>query len=150
MAGARAAGCYLIIDQRVALVIDQLGNQIQLPIGARQSGEAPHCTAIRETLEETGVKVKLEGLIERLGNGDVYLYRCRPSSPIAPAASLHARDRVEIAEVVLVDPQHLTLRNGQSLRWSWRFPRDQQLIQRLGHDPPSAALSEAEHEVCAD
>jgi 8-oxo-dGTP pyrophosphatase MutT (NUDIX family) len=70
-------------DQGVLLLKRPYPPVWEMPGGAIDPGEAPAAAAVRETMEETGLQVRLIGLVgtfQRRGwlGGTVYLYRATP------------------------------------------------------------------------
>jgi ADP-ribose pyrophosphatase YjhB (NUDIX family) len=60
------AGAIVIHDERVLLVRNIYGvtkGRYLLPAGRVQAGELPDVTAVRETFEETNLRVEIEGLL---------------------------------------------------------------------------------------
>ena len=62
------AGCF-IIDNNRALFVEGLNGKLSLPGGSKNAGEAPQCTAERETWEETGIHVVAKRKIYSFDNG---------------------------------------------------------------------------------
>ena len=72
------AGCFIVKNQKVLFVEGKSG-KLSLPGGTSQFGEAPQCTAERETWEETNLIVIAGRKIDTFENG-FQLYTCAISS----------------------------------------------------------------------
>ena len=127
----RSAGCYIADEHGVVVTIGRLNGRLQLPAGSRESGESPPCTARRETLEETGLQVRVGEALEVSNNGRFVLYRCVPETPLDPEAELAPLDFFEVREVMVLNP--LTLHDARGVRvdTAWRFPGDRDLLAML-------------------
>ncbi len=89
----------------------RLTGKQSLPGGTADMGESPQCTAYRETLEETGVKVKVNELLGVFENG-FHVYGCEP---VTQNPDLNAYDWKEVSDV--------SWRSWLSLDSdNWRFP----------------------------
>ena len=69
---ATAAGCLLRLDDGVLLIQDVWSQRWSLPGGGREPGEALADTAVRETFEETGLRVRAGTELGRLGHFAVF------------------------------------------------------------------------------
>lgn len=127
----RSAGCYIADERGVVVTIGRLNGRLQLPAGAREAGESPPCTARRETLEETGLLVRVGEALEVSNNGRFVLYRCVPETPLDPVSSFAPLDLFEVREVMVLNP--LTLHDARGVRVdaAWRFPEDRNLLTSL-------------------
>lgn len=111
-------------------VFEAVGGTIvfSLPGGGARAGEDPAATAERETLEETGYRVRAgEGVATPASEGTalrVMQARVIEHQPRRPLSS-------EIIAAAWVDPRRIPA-NG------WRFDRDRQWVPRLfeRHTPP--------------
>lgn len=72
---AASAGC-LVIENNQLLVAQTYSGVVSIPGGSGNSCEPSHCTAHRETWEETGLSVTPTEVIRVFDNG-FHLYRCR-------------------------------------------------------------------------
>lgn len=79
------AGCLALRDGNL-LVIEQRDGRWSVPGGTAEPGEAPRCTAYRETFEETGVPVEVGRLLHTFDNG-FQVYHCRPLDDGRPRVS---------------------------------------------------------------
>lgn len=72
----RPAASTLVVRDRCVLLIERTDNRLwSLPGGAHDAGESLSDTAIRETVEETGITVRLTGLVGIFTDpGHVLLY----------------------------------------------------------------------------
>ena len=87
------AGALVVHDQRVLLVRSTYGvtkGRYLLPAGRINPDELPDQAAARETFEETGLRVEIEGLIGVrlwvMDDGEhnyFFMFRARPLSPIS-------------------------------------------------------------------
>jgi len=68
------AGC-LLVDNRKVLLIEGKNGKLSLPGGGKAKGEAPQCTAERETWEESGIEVTAGDKIISFDNG-FQLFKC--------------------------------------------------------------------------
>ena len=74
------AGCYLVGTRQVG---QDLAGMAEFPGGKCEAGESPEACAVRECLEETGVAVIPERLLERVqheyahASVDLYFWLCR-------------------------------------------------------------------------
>ena len=86
--------------------------------GGYEPGERAACTAQRETLEETGLRVEVVELVKEFDNG-FRLYRCESSY----SQDLKPKDSVEVSQTAWLDP-------SQRSSIEWRFPDQKQLIEQ--------------------
>lgn len=109
------AGCLIVVRENV-LWMQQKSGLWALPGGTNESGESAQCTARRETMEETGLRVEVGPLLREYPNG-FHLYRCRPQvvpeSNVLPA--LQPQDTMEVHTVAWVPV-------GQIMTLPMRFP----------------------------
>ena len=89
------AGCLITQGDDVMVITMRMTGKQSLPGGTAEIGESPRCTAYRETLEETGVKVRVHELLGELGNG-FHVYRCEP---INSDIDLNVVDWKEVSDV---------------------------------------------------
>jgi len=111
-----SAGCLLNKGSSL-LVVQGLNNRISVPGGSGEEGEAPRCTAYRETWEETGLPVKV-GKIEKVFDTGFHLYRCRL---LSPEATIDPPPRLEIRRAWF-------LPLAQFSDFEWRYPYQQALM----------------------
>ncbi|MBX2807052.1 MAG: NUDIX hydrolase [Cellvibrionaceae bacterium] len=69
------AGCFIVENNR-ALFVEGKNGKLALPGGTKKAGEAPQCTAERETWEETGIQVIAQQQIYSFDNG-FQLFNCK-------------------------------------------------------------------------
>jgi len=62
------AGCFVVRGNK-ALFVEGKNGKLSLPGGTKKSGEAPQCTAERETWEETGMQVISQTKVHSFENG---------------------------------------------------------------------------------
>ena len=72
---ALSAGC-LVIENQQLLVAKAHNGLVSIPGGSGNTNEPSHCTAHRETWEETGLDTRPKKLMRVFDNG-FHLYRCR-------------------------------------------------------------------------
>jgi 8-oxo-dGTP pyrophosphatase MutT (NUDIX family) len=113
---ARSASCVVVVEGRLLAIRHRFGGKLGLPGGGAHRGEAPRCTAERETWEETGVAVRA---LEPVGPVQPHgiVFHCEPrdmnSLPRGIRPPLHALPEVLGIHWLQVDElQHD----------SWRFP----------------------------
>ena len=114
------AGCLITRGDEVVIITMKRSGKQSLPGGKSDQGETARCTAYRETLEETGLRVSVHEMLTRFSNG-FQLYRC---------------ELVE-EDVVQADPNEISdvsWRSWLSLNTeNWRYPelfsRTRQLIR---------------------
>ncbi len=70
------AGCVVTKDEKILLVRDKYTKKLGLPGGMRKKHEIAAATAVRETLEETGLIVYIDDFISEFKNG-FRLYKCK-------------------------------------------------------------------------
>jgi undecaprenyl-diphosphatase len=115
-----SAGCLIRLGDRALLVRDAWSRRLSLPGGGGEPGENARQTAVRETLEETGLRVRVG---ETLRQWPWFtIFSCEPEERVTlltfadgvrlipPPSSLN-----EIEEVVAADPSLVPARD-------WRFP----------------------------
>ena len=125
-----AAGCLIRSGQTLLTVGDIWSRRAGFPAGGRDAGESPARTAVRETLEETGISIGKTEFLRLFGT--FALFACEPEQPLPfytlPDGSrhmpvpLHARG--EIFAISLMDASELTAEN-------WRFPAQVEEVRRL-------------------
>ncbi|BFM12575.1 hypothetical protein R50072_27280 [Simiduia litorea] len=116
MASANA-GC-LMVEQGQVLMLKQWNAKWALPGGTAAMGEAAQCTAMRETKEETGLKVDVGELIHIYDNG-FHLFKCERQVG-QPKLNKNRPFTFEVIEVSWMDVEQFDDLN-------WRFS-DQRLV----------------------
>ncbi len=129
--GWQAAGCFIPTPSGVVLTIGRSSGAIQLPMGGREKNESARDTAARETREETGLEVRVEGLVEVIGGGTALLFHCRPTQALGDVSQLQPLDAPEVREVVVVDPGTMRSDDSEQILAPWRFPEDRKTLERL-------------------
>lgn len=81
-APAKSAGC-LAISEGKLLVVQEMTGKVNIPGGAGNPKEPAHCSAHRETWEETGLDVKPVKLIKVFDNG-FHLFECQAQNTELP------------------------------------------------------------------
>ncbi|MFT5578373.1 MAG: 8-oxo-dGTP diphosphatase [Paraglaciecola psychrophila] len=115
-AAVASAGC-LLNQGSSLLVVAGFNNRISVPGGGSAKGEAPRCTAHRETWEETGLEVTV-GKLEQVFDTGFHLYRCQLAT----------------TEATIDPPMRLEVRRAwflplpQFSEFEWRYPYQQALM----------------------
>lgn len=112
------SGCFVVHQQKL-LVVKQRSGRLNFPAGGAKRGEAPRCTAWRETLEETGLEAEVGNLLTTMPNG-FQLYQCS----VDQRQAARPLDKLEVSRVLWVQADQLDTSN-------WRFPEQMPLIQHL-------------------
>lgn len=114
---AASAGCLVVNDQRL-LVIEGLNSKISIPGGSGNKGEPAHCTAHRETWEETGFNVEPTQLIRVFDNG-FHLYDCQ----------WHGEPQTQTPPFYLEIKRAFWINAAQFDEVEWRFPAQAQWLK---------------------
>lgn len=119
------AGCLIVRDQQVLLITHRWGGKLGVPGGTLEAGELAQCTAYRETLEETGVRVVVGERLQVMKNG-FHLYRCAPAEPMLEGQPLQlpAQARLEVSDIGWYSLDGLDQND-------WRFPYQFDLFVKL-------------------
>jgi len=121
-----AAGCFIQDGNRLLVVRQKSSGKLSFPAGFTRPLESAQCVAHRETWEETGLDVRVHGMLRQFGNGFT-LYRCEISDPAVTQATelpVPASGRGEVSRIVWVDP-------ADTEASDWRFARDYPVILEL-------------------
>lgn len=116
---AISAGC-LVIEKHQLLVAQTHSGVVSIPGGSGNNDEASHCTAHRETWEETGLSVEPTHLVRVFDNG-FHLYRCR----------WHGEQLETSAPFVLEIDKAFWVKAKDFDQYRWRFPAQAQWLQQL-------------------
>jgi 8-oxo-dGTP pyrophosphatase MutT (NUDIX family) len=100
----RKAGCIVFYQNRILLVKQRSSGKWGFPKGTVKKGESLEDAAIRETLEETGIKLFKWDLYKRFRYSDSYYYLTVLRS--SPLISLQLS---ELVDYKWVDPREVTL-----------------------------------------
>lgn len=120
---AVSAGC-MVIENHKLLVAQTYSGVISIPGGSANGNEFSHCTAHRETWEETGLSVEPTELIRIFDNG-FHLYRCR----------WHGKQGETSAPFVVEIEKAFWITAEQFDQFRWRFPEQAHwLKERLEND----------------
>jgi 8-oxo-dGTP diphosphatase len=118
-----SAGC-MVIENNKLLVAQTHSGIVSIPGGRGNTGEPSHCTAHRETWEETGLDVTPTELIRTFDHG-FQLYRCR-----WPGAQAQTS-----APFVLEIDKAFWIEASEFKHYSWRFPEQTTwLLQKMSLD----------------
>lgn len=109
-----SAGCLIKMDGFLLAVKTVKSGKWDIPSGKSEEGETADQTAVRETFEETGLKVEAIKLLENFDN-EFYVYECRvkEGKPIDLNHKLALPEKAidEIAEAAFVRIEELTPAN---------------------------------------
>ena len=124
-----SAGCLIVQDQTILLVKNSSG-KISLPGGSAKPDESAHCTAHRETWEETGLNTSPQHLIRVSDNG-FHLYLCALDN------NLSKIEREQTSRPFQLEIRRtLWLSATQFNQYQWRFPASRLwLAQWLNENP---------------
>ena len=135
-----SAGCFIPVDGGVVVAISQVEGAIQLPFGKAKDGdETPRETAVRETLEETGLTVETHEVVAVLASepplvvGDInqsILYLCTTDEIV----NYEALDATEVSEALVLNPDTMLTPDGKEVMAPWRFQGDRELLIFLLQD----------------
>lgn len=117
-APAKSAGCLAIRDGRL-LVVQELSGRVNIPGGSGNPHEPAHCSAQRETWEETGLSVQPVKLIRVFDNG-FHLFEC-----VAEPGQLPSRPPF-YAEI----RQAIWLSGSDFEQYQWRFPEQRDWLKQ--------------------
>lgn len=111
------AGCVVIHSDRMLLIESPL-SELSVPGGTAKPVETAACTAIRETREETGLRVEPKVLLKIWENG-FYLFGCTTvSTPVETSIS-------QPAEVKTI----LWLEANEFDSYNWRFKKQKDWLK---------------------
>ncbi len=113
------AGCLVVESGNLLMIQQNRGGKWSIPGGTKLPGERAACTASRETLEETGVKVSVQRQLKIMDNG-FHLFLCSAE----PNWTLEPQDQGEVKQVAW-------LNKAQRQSVIWRFPQQKQSLQSL-------------------
>lgn len=120
-----SAGCVILHEDHLLVVDHRFGGKLGLPGGGRKQGETAQCTAHRETLEETGLDVRVGQRLGELHKGFT-LYLCHPEQTpeLSRPLSLPATAWLEVVEAHWQRPEELRPDD-------WRYPDQLEVLQRI-------------------
>ncbi len=135
------AGCLIKLDESLVMVKDAWSGKYSIPGGGLKIGEEVKHGAIRETLEETGIKVEIDADLPQYN--DFHIFVCSITEDVNILKSskkqgkyivgnipLRVMSRNEIESVSLIDPYLLPIT-------MWRFPLNRESILRMFDKAPS-------------
>ena len=127
------AGC-IVIHRGKMLAIQSLRGKLSIPGGSSDNDESASCTAIRETLQETGLRIRPEKL-ESVWPNDFHMYSCRLEGVAAnttdkPSTSI--RRPLEVKAIMWLGPEDFD-------KHPWRYPDQKEWLFQflLNHPAPS-------------
>lgn len=120
-----SAGCVVLHEGHMLVVDHRFGGKLGLPGGGLKQGETAQCTAHRETLEETGLDVRVGQRLGELHKGFT-LYRCYPEQTpdLSQPLPLPATAWLEVSDAYWRRPEELRPDD-------WRYPDQLKILQRL-------------------
>lgn len=117
-APAKSAGC-LAIHEGKLLVVQEMTGKVNIPGGSGNPDEPAHCSAHRETWEETGLNVEPVRLIKVFDNG-FHLFECHAiTTELAETPPFFAEIR-----------QALWLSDEDFNQYQWRFPEQMDWLKQ--------------------
>ncbi len=132
------AGCLIVEGDKVLLLTHRWGGKLGVPGGTLEPEELAQCTAHRETLEETGVRVVVGERLQVMKNG-FHLYRCMPAESLPEEAPLPlpAAARLEISDIGWYSLADLR-------RADWRFAYQFDLFLQVARQAMQSSLGSQE------
>ncbi len=125
------AGCLVKVNGLMLAVRTVKSGKWDIPSGKPENDETPDQTAVRETFEETGLKVRAEELLENF-NGEFYVYRCKIEGQNCLEEKKHLTVPLtatnEISEVAYIDIDTL---NDNNMRFPSILSRLKDLFKML-------------------
>tara|TARA_Y100000590_G_scaffold468197_1_gene649948 strand:- start:700 stop:1233 length:534 start_codon:yes stop_codon:yes gene_type:complete len=120
------AGCVVSDGERVLYFYSAFDNY-DLPGGTAKEGELSPCTAARETWEETGIEVKVTGLLKSYPYS-FFMFECQPVSSI----QTDDQGRVNSPEFVKKEVDQVFYHPMKQLPLSqWRFENQREELIHL-------------------
>ena len=119
---APSAGCF-VTSRAGLLLVQELNGEISLPGGSSEPGESAQCAAIRETWEETGLRVQPRELLRVFSTG-FHLYRCETD---ASSGQIDPPPRFEIRAAFYLPADRFH-------SYDWRFENQRELLKTLLQD----------------
>lgn len=89
------SGCYVVSEDGNLLVVRHSYGTLDIPGGLSDPGETPETTAVRETWEETGYRVKVVGLKTIMPNG-FHIFNCQLNEEVPSGRP----DPAEVSQVL--------------------------------------------------
>ena len=114
------AGCVVTKDEKILLVRDIHSGKLGLPGGIKGRREVATATAVRKTLEETGLVVYIDDFISEFKNG-FRLYKCKIIKDTRKKSK-------KITELKYVDKKELGKLLKKEKRADVRFPYELDLV----------------------
>lgn len=125
---AESAGCIIIVDgallvERVAGHGEESSGKVTPPGGAVESGESARCSAVRQTYEETGLRVKA-GKLFGVWRNNFHLFMCQLVDPAdiekARTPDVPKAARGSVSQKLLMDmPSMKNRKTGKKELWAF-------------------------------
>lgn len=116
---APSAGCFSVSGQGL-LVVQDLNGRLSPPGGSSMAGESSQCTAFRETLEETGLRLQPRELLQVFDTG-FHLYRCERN---AASGEIDPPPRFEVRDAFYLPAERFD-------NYEWRYPGQQIVLREM-------------------
>tara|TARA_Y100001960_G_C14769819_1_gene879265 strand:- start:2012 stop:3439 length:1428 start_codon:yes stop_codon:yes gene_type:complete len=130
----KGAACIIRADNKLVMVHEIITKKLSLPAGRVEAGEDPAISAQRETWEETGLVVNINGVLGR--TKDAIFYDCVSESDIVSFQFNNIHDGfelpiwfaphygIEISSAMLVDPRNIPANE-------YRFPEQMEWVTEI-------------------
>ncbi|MCB1173267.1 MAG: NUDIX hydrolase [Leptospiraceae bacterium] len=123
------AGCLILVQDKLLVVRDRESGRWGFPAGGPQGQEGIACTAVRETFEETGLRVQSRALIAFLPAKNFYLFECRLTTGGLDLPAAGENNNLMVPEFSQNEILAIRLIEIDSLiAADWRFPEQWNLV----------------------
>ncbi|WP_068332649.1 phosphatase PAP2 family protein [Photobacterium jeanii] len=138
------AVCVIRADNKMVMLSEMITRKMALPGGYIDGKDSPEQSAIREALEETGIDVEIDHLIQYRGRAAIYA--CVAKSPILVSTTTDTTGFAivessssehfgkEVRRVYLVEPSAVTAEE-------YRFPKDKPRLAKWLAETPESEIS---------